>query len=156
MTVSAGALIALGVALLIAETRASSRGVLGTLGMMAAVTGIAIAGGSGVALALVLALTVAVVAIAGRIGAVVTRKALSARHERVRCGAEGLVGQVGVVHRPLDPVGYVVIDGELWSARRSWAEEDQAPPAEGECVVVDRVEGLTLSVRRAEPWEVQP
>ena len=83
------------------------------------------------------------------------RKALAASRRRARCGAEGLVGHVGVVRLPLDPLGHVLVDGELWRARRSWAEEDEPPPAAGEAVVVDRVQGLTLSVRRAEEWEVE-
>jgi membrane-bound serine protease (ClpP class) len=52
-------------------------------------------------------------------------------------------------------VGDVVVEGELWRARRSWADEEP-PPAEGEHVVIEQVHGLTLSVRRAEEWEVLP
>jgi membrane protein implicated in regulation of membrane protease activity len=87
---------------------------------------------------------------------VVVRKARVATRRRVQCGAEGLVGHVGVVRRSLDPLGHVAVDGELWRARRSWAEEDEPPPGEGDAVVVDRVDGLTLSVRRAEVWELEP
>ena len=72
------------------------------------------------------------------------------------CGAEGLVGHVGIVRRPLEPLGHVAIDGELWRTRRSGADEDEPPPREGEAVVVDQVHELTLSVRRAEVWEVEP
>jgi membrane protein implicated in regulation of membrane protease activity len=89
------------------------------------------------------------------LGVVAVRKAHAASHRRVDCGAEGLVGHVGVVRRPRDPLGHIAVDGELWRARRSWAEEDEPPPREGDAVVVDRVEGLTLSVRRAEVWEVE-
>jgi membrane-bound ClpP family serine protease len=49
----------------------------------------------------------------------------------------------------------IAIDGELWRARRSWASEDEAPEA-GDTVIVDRVDGLTLSVRPAEVWELEP
>jgi membrane protein implicated in regulation of membrane protease activity len=81
-------------------------------------------------------------------------KVRAATRRRARCGAEGLVGRVGVVRRPLDPTGQVALDGALWRARRSWADEDEPPPREGEPVVVDHVQGLTLTVRRADPWEV--
>jgi membrane protein implicated in regulation of membrane protease activity len=86
---------------------------------------------------------------------VAVHKAYVASHRPVDCGAEGLVGHVGIVRRSLDPLGQVAIDGELWRARRSWAEEDGPPPREGDAVVVDHVRGLTLSVRRAEIWEVE-
>jgi membrane-bound serine protease (ClpP class) len=82
-------------------------------------------------------------------------KVRAAGRRRARCGAEGLVGRLGVVRRPLDPQGQILVEGALWRARRSWAEEDEPPPAEGDPVVVDHVEGLTLSVRRAELWEVE-
>ncbi len=72
----------------------------------------------------------------------------------MRCGAEGLVGRLGVVRRQLEPVGQVSLGGEIWRARRS-CPEDGEPPREGEAVVVDRVDQLTLCVRRAEIWEVE-
>jgi membrane-bound serine protease (ClpP class) len=99
------------------------------------------------ALALV---TVAVLAL------VTLREARSISRRQVQSGAEGLIGRVGIVRRRIDPLGDVAVDGELWRARRAWASENEAPPAEGERVVVDSVHGLTLLVRRAEEWEVAP
>jgi membrane-bound serine protease (ClpP class) len=84
------------------------------------------------------------------------RHARAIGRRRVRCGAEELIGRVAVVRRAIDPLGDVAVDGELWRARRSWAEEDEPPPAAGDRVVVDSVHGLTLLVRRAESWEVEP
>jgi len=46
-------------------------------------------------------------------------------------------------------------DGALWRARRSWEDDDHAL-AVGDHVVVERVHGLTLSVRRADEWELLP
>jgi membrane protein implicated in regulation of membrane protease activity len=46
----------------------------------------------------------------------------------------------------------VFVDGAIWSARLSWADQP-AELAKGDSVVVERVSGLTLSVRRAEEWE---
>jgi membrane protein implicated in regulation of membrane protease activity len=129
---------------------------LGMFGIAALVAGIAVAVldvfGSFV-LALLIATPFALAAVA--LVAVAVHKARAASHRRVDCGAEGLIGRVGVVRDPLDPLGRVAVDGELWRARRSWAEEDEPPPGEGDQVVVDRVHGLTLSVRRAEVWEVE-
>jgi membrane-bound ClpP family serine protease len=149
-------LLLLGLALLVAELQHRARGVLGTTGIAAFIAGILLAVfGSIGEFAVALALTLPIVTALGAFSVVAGRLALSAARRRARCGAEGLVGHIGVVRRPLDPLGHVAIDGELWRARRSWAEEDEPPPAEGEPVVVDHVQGLTLSVRRAEVWEVE-
>jgi membrane-bound ClpP family serine protease len=156
MTVLTLALLFLGLALLVVEAHLPTYGVLGAAGIAVLVGGIAVAlleSGGGVWLALGIALPLG--AAAAALGAFAMRKALAASRRRARCGADELVGQVGVVRRSLDPLGHVAIDGELWRARRSWAAEDEPPPAEGEPVVVDRVQGLTLSVRRAEVWEVE-
>jgi membrane-bound ClpP family serine protease len=156
MTVLILALLFLGLGLLVVEAHLPTYGLLGAAGIGAIVGGIALAvveSGGGLGLALGIALPIAAAAFA--VGWFAMRKALAASHRRARCGTDELVGHVGVVRRPLDPLGHVVIDGELWRARRSWAAEDEPPPAEGEPVVVDRVQGLTLSVRRAEVWEVE-
>jgi membrane-bound ClpP family serine protease len=149
-------LLILGAVLLFAETHLPTHGLLGILGIGALAGGIALAvldSVAGTVLALLLGVPFA--ATAGALVLVAVRKAYLAAHRRVDCGAEGLVGHVGVVRRSLDPLGLIAVDGELWRARRSWAEEDAPPPREGEPVVVDRVHGLTLSVRRAEVWEVE-
>jgi membrane-bound serine protease (ClpP class) len=156
MTVLSLALLFLGLGLLVAEAHLPTFGVVGAAGVAAVVAGLVLAllgAGGSLALALALALPVGAGAIA--LGAVALGRARVASRRRARCGAEGLVGRLGVVRRPLDPQGQVLVDGALWSARRSWAEEDEPPPAEGERVVVDQVNGLTLRVRRAELWEVE-
>ncbi len=156
MAVLTLALLVLGLVLLVAEAHLPSFGLLGTAGVAALVSGVVLAvvgAGGSIALALGLGLPLAAAALA--IGVVAMSKARTAGRRRARCGTEGLVGRLGVVRRPLDPQGQVLIDGALWRARRSWAEEDESPPSEGDPVVVDHVQGLTLSVRRAEVWEVE-
>jgi membrane-bound ClpP family serine protease len=150
-------LLLLGSALLVAEAHLPAYGALGIAGIAAFVAAIMFAvldSGGSLALAFAFALPIAVLIVA--FGVVCVRKALIVSRRRARGGAEGLIGHVGVVRRPLDPVGHVAIDGELWRARRCWAEEDEPAPGEGDPVVVDRVQGLTLGVRRAEVWEVEP
>jgi len=145
-----------GLALVAAELALPTHGVLATTGVSAVVAGILLAmldAVGGIAAALILAAPV--IAGLGALALLALRLALAADGRRARCGAEGLVGHVGVVRRPLDPTGHVAIDGELWRARRSWASEDEAPEA-GEPVIVDRVDGLTLTVRPAEVWELEP
>jgi membrane-bound serine protease (ClpP class) len=72
-------------------------------------------------------------------------KAVEARHGQVRTGAEQMIGLRGVVRSPLEPVGHVFVDGALWRA----VPADSAPPAVGDEVVVEGIDGLTLTVRRA-------
>ena len=67
-------------------------------------------------------------------------KAVQARHRAVHTGSEQLLGAHGVVRSPLDPLGHVFVKGALWRAR------SEGPVTVGQKVVVDRVEGLTLTV----------
>jgi membrane protein implicated in regulation of membrane protease activity len=50
--------------------------------------------------------------------------------------------------------GRVLLEGALWRARRAWPEVDDHEIAEGDVVVVERLNGLTLAVRCAEDWEL--
>ena len=150
-------LLLTGAALLVAEAHLPTYGVLGVAGLASLVAGGVIAvdaSGGGAALVIVVGLMLTL--IAGGALAAVARGAASVARRPARTGGEGIVGHIGVVRHVLEPVGQVFVDGALWRARRSWTEEDDAPPpAEGDAVVVDRVQGLTLSVRRAEDWEVE-
>jgi membrane-bound serine protease (ClpP class) len=51
------------------------------------------------------------------------------------------------------PLGQIQLDGALWRARL-WELEEDTPIEVGSPVVVERVDGLTLTVRPAEEWEV--
>ena len=156
MTVLSLALLLLGLALLVAEAHLPTFGIVGAAGVAAMAAGLVLAVvGSGGSVALALGLVLPVMVGVVVLGAVALRRVRVAARRRARCGAEGLVGRLGVVRSPLDPQGQVVVDGALWSARRSWAEEDDPPPRLGEPIVVDEVSGLTLHVRRAEVWEVE-
>jgi membrane-bound serine protease (ClpP class) len=64
------------------------------------------------------------------------------------------VGHVGVVRQELQPVGQVFVDGALWNARPC-AFEEPGDLRAGDAIVVEQVRGLTLSVRRAEEWELE-
>lgn len=156
MTVLSVVLLFLGLALLVAEAHLPTFGVVGAAGVAAMGAGLVLAlVGAGGSLALALGLTLPVVAGAVALGVLAVSRVRVAARRRARCGAEGLVGRPGVVRRALDPQGQVLVDGALWRARRSWAEEDEPTPVEGDPVVVDQVNGLTLRVRRAELWEVE-
>jgi membrane-bound serine protease (ClpP class) len=105
-------------------------------------------GGAGVIIGVVLGALVA----SGLWLAVATRKALATRRLRSSSGREALAGRCGVVRQWENGDGQVFVDGALWRARPSWPDADeQLTP--GDAVVVERVTGLTLGVRRAEEWE---
>jgi membrane-bound serine protease (ClpP class) len=148
------ALLASGVALLVAEAHAPG-GVLGALGAVAAVAGTVIAvsaADGGIVLALVLAVIVA--AAAGAWLYVAARAIGRSAGRRPRSGREALVGACGEARSSLDAdPGRVFVDGALWRARAANPDERIEP---GEQVVVERVDGLTLTVRRAESWELTP
>jgi membrane-bound serine protease (ClpP class) len=141
----------------VVEAHYPTHGVAGGLGIAVMAIGavLAISGlGAGVLVGLVGGL-----ALAGAGGAAVgltVKHGAAVRRRRVRGGAEGLIGQVGVVRNWAEPTGSVSLQGAVWQAQRSLApDEDEAPKlASGDRVVVERLTGLTLSVRPAEEWEL--
>jgi membrane protein implicated in regulation of membrane protease activity len=154
MTALGFVLLLIGATLVVAEAHVPG-GVLGMAGGLALIAGgvIVIAAlGGGAALAVPVG--VGLGAAAGGWALVVTRKTSGARHVRIQAGAEALCGRVGVVRRWSEPAGHVFIDGALWRARHESVDSDQETLHEGEHVVVERVSGLTLSVRKAEAWEL--
>ncbi len=76
----------------------------------------------------------------GLITAFLMTIALKARRNKVVTGAQGLVGETGVVQTALSPQGKVFVHGELWDAIAS-----SALPA-GQLVVVRKVDGFILQV----------
>jgi membrane-bound serine protease (ClpP class) len=148
------ALLLAGVILLVAEAQLGSAGPLGAIGTAAAVGGTVLAvdgAGGGLALALVLAAVVGLVA--GGFVVIAARAVGRTSRSRVRSGREAMLGLHGEARTAIEPVGQVFVDGALWRARRTFEDERIEP---GDPVVVDRIDGLTLTVRRAEPWELNP
>jgi membrane-bound ClpP family serine protease len=148
-------LLVLGAALAVVEAHVPTHGALGVAGVAAMATGLALViSGAGFGLALALTAGLA----GGALGAgylwVVVHKALAARRARVRSGAEGLIGRVGEVRAAPAPLGQVFLDGALWRARLWSFDEEEVVLERGDPIVVERVDGLTLTVRRAEDWEV--
>ena len=155
MTALGIVLLLIGATLVVAEAHVPG-GVLGVLGGVALIVGgVVLIGALGGGAALAVPVAAGIGAAAGGWAIVVARKAAGTRRARARSGAEALAGQVGTVRRWDDPAGQVFVDGALWRARREWDDEPGAEALhEGDPVVVERVSGLTLSVRRAEDWEL--
>lgn len=154
MTVLGLVLLLIGAILLVAEAH-MPHGVLGVGAAIALIAGtIIVIGALGGSTALAIPVGVALGAAAGGWALLVTRTASRARGTRIQAGAETLCGQIGVVRRWSESAGQVFVDGALWRARHEWPGVDDEAFREGDSVVVERVSGLTLSVRRAEEWEL--
>ena len=149
-------LLVLGAALAVAEAHVVAHGILGFGAVVALAGGIALSvagAGAGVAVGVAVGLA------AGAVGAVyvafVVARVLAVRRSPVRGGPAGLIGRRGEVRTVPAPVGRVFVDGALWRAR-AWSTEDDSELHAGDPIVVEHVDGLTLTVRRAEEWEVAP
>ena len=72
-------------------------------------------------------------------------KIVQVRRAPVVTGTSELIGQIGVVRQPLDPVGFVFVHGELWRAQTA-----NGPLEPGQPVRVEAVDdALTLTVAPA-------
>jgi membrane-bound ClpP family serine protease len=154
MLVLGAVLLMIGALLVLVEAHVPTGGVIGGTAILAVV------GGAAMMLAAAGAPALAVVALAVLAAAAATaglvlggRRLLRDRRLRPRTGAEALVGHVGVLRRAPDPEARVFVDGALWRAEPDWQHEE-AELHEGDRVVVERVHGLTLCVRKAEEWEL--
>jgi membrane-bound ClpP family serine protease len=149
-------LLLLGAALAAAEAHVPSHGAFGSAAAVAVAAGIALViSGAGLGIAVALAVGLAAGLVATAYAWIVVHKALAVSRRAVRGGAQGLVGRVGEVRAAPAPLGQVFLDGALWRARL-WAGDEDAALERGDPIVVERVDGLTLTVRRAEEWEVAP
>jgi len=171
MAVAGVVLLVIGLLIAISEAHRPTHGVAGGIGVAVMAVGIALAltgVGAGIAIGVGAG---AVLAAGGASGvALAVNRTGAVRRRRVRGGAEGLIGQIGVVRSwsPQDDHGRVSLAGGVWEARRSPAAEDpldsldldsshEANGSElhaGDKVVVEHLSGLTVSVRPAEEWEL--
>jgi membrane-bound serine protease (ClpP class) len=91
-------------------------------------------------------LVVTMSSITGLIFFIVMMFAIRAQRVPIRTGQESVVGRIGNVRVAINPTGIVQLGGEQWTAVLDQGEE--AIPT-GTWVVVVRVEGLRLIVRRS-------
>lgn len=156
MTALGVSLLVIGAIVVVIEAHVPTLGMLGGPGVIALGVGavLTVAGlGGGVALSVVAALLLVSVSAAALLVSV--RKGLGVRRRRIRAGPESLIGHVGVVQSWSEPAGKVLVDGALWHACLSLPDDDAEPHLHaGDKVVVERLRGLTLSVRPAEDWEL--
>src|SRR3954449_8801544 len=144
-------LVVLGLVLLVAEAHLPT-GVLGAAGGLSFAVGAALAiAGAGAGALLAIPVALGAGAIAALWLTVAARGALQSQALKARSGREALCGRCGTVRSWAGPGGQVLVDGALWRARPSLPEDGSLEA--GDEVVVERVSGLTLAVRKAEEWE---
>lgn len=133
-------LIALAVIFFILETQVPSFGILSLGGLVSLTLGsIMLFEDVGVSLKLMMPTIVLV----GGFFIVVAGLAFRAHRAKPKGGADGIVGEIGVVQKSIDPEGLVFVHGEHWRARSREKIE------EGEEVEIEGVEGLLLRVKKA-------
>ena len=143
------------VVLALVEAHVTTGGLIAGVAVVALVGGVTLLSvGAGVGVLGVVGVAVGVLAASLAALVVIGRSLLTVRSQRPRSGAEAMVGHVGVI-RASAPAPRVFVDGGLWRAAPSILDEGLALH-EGDRVVVERVNGLTLGVRKAEEWELNP
>ena len=60
-------------------------------------------------------------------------------------GSSPMIGKTGHARAPLDPEGYIMLDGQLWKARAEGGSVEK-----GERVIVTGLEGLLLFVKKTD------
>ena len=137
------ALILLGIGLLVAELFITSFGLLTAGGIASLVIGslILFSGSPGIEISrgLIAGVTAGIAAFCLFVIGAIIRGQRRAK----ATGAEGMIGKLAIAKTPLTPEGKVLAEGELWTAR---TEGDRI--ARGEEVIISKVEGLKLWVRR--------
>ncbi len=154
MTALGLALIAVALVLLLAEAHLSTGGLIGACASAAAVGGVVLllaAAGAGAVVVLVVAVVLALASLALLLFA--GQRILRPLRARPRTGSEALIGHVGVVRSHTGSAASVFLDGSLWRAEPSPIHHE-TELHDGDRVVVEGVNGLTLCVRRAEEWEL--
>jgi membrane protein implicated in regulation of membrane protease activity len=145
--------VAIAVVLLLVEAHMSTGGLIGALAVCALVGGVALLlTGAAAGLLAVLAVSggVCVAAVGGLV--MLVRRLRPARHLRPRTGVQAMVGHLGVI-RAEGSAARVFVDGALWRIEPS-PLVGETTLQDGDRVVIEYVNGLTLHVRKAEELEL--
>ncbi len=140
------ALLALGIALMVAEAFAPSFGILGLGGVVGFVVGSIMLMDTGVpGYEIPLAIIGATATAAALLMFLIVYLFARSRRERVVTGREGLIGATAEASEDFDQRGWVLLHGESWQATTS------SPVRSGQSLRVTGVEGLTVTVVPADP-----
>ncbi|MEQ8800203.1 MAG: NfeD family protein, partial [Salinisphaeraceae bacterium] len=135
------ALLALGIALMVAEAFAPSFGILGLGGFVGFVVGSIMLMDTGVpGYEIPLAIIGATATAAALLMFLIVYLFARSRRERVVTGREGLIGATAEASEDFDQRGWVLLHGESWQATTT------TPVRAGQSVTVTGVDGLVVSV----------
>jgi membrane-bound serine protease (ClpP class) len=157
VTVAGVLLLLFGIAMIIAEAHLPTHGILGASGIASLIaSGLLLYDTNSSAFGISAPVVIAVGLIFGGLLAFAVQRAVQARSQPKRTGWEEMVGAVGEVREPLDPVGQIFVQGALWRARLGRSNGDGRVLERGSRVRVQSVEGLTLNVSPLESGEKVP
>jgi membrane-bound serine protease (ClpP class) len=140
-------LLVFGVGLIIAEAHLPTHGILGGVGVLAlALSGLLLFNTDSDALEVSVPVVVTVGLALGGLMAFAVQRVVEARRRPVMTGWEEMVGAVGDVRSPIDPVGQVFVEGALWRASLADDAAGVGRLERGARVRVESVDGLTLKV----------
>lgn len=143
-------LLVAGVALIVAEAHLTS-GLLGAAGVGSLIaSGLLLYNTDSDALGVSPPVVIAAGLVLGGFLAFAIQRTVLAHRRPVMTGSEEMVGAVGEVREPLDPLGQVFVEGALWRARPAG---EGGTLGRGYRVRVESVDGLTLLVRPLPPSE---
>ncbi|HET9250983.1 MAG TPA: nodulation protein NfeD [Candidatus Eisenbacteria bacterium] len=126
------------------EVKVQSHGILAMGGVISLLLGsLILLGGDTGAARISLSVIVTVTAATAAFFLFVVSAAVRAQRRKPETGEQGLLGEQGTALTDLGPKGQVFVHGEYWAA------EADEPITQGTRIVVDRVEGLVLRVRKA-------
>ena len=110
-------LLVFGVAMIIAEAHLPTHGILGASGVAALIAaGLVLYDTNTSAFEISAPVVIVTGLLIGGFLAVAIERAIRARGQPARTGWEEMIGAVGEVREPLDPIGQIFVEGALWRA----------------------------------------
>lgn len=138
-------LIVLGVVMFIAEVNVMSYGLLSVGGAISIFLGsVMLVDSDDPAMQISRAVLYPTLALSLMFSALIVYLATKSNQLRSISGAEGLIGETGVVKAELNPTGSVFVHGETWNA------ESESQIGVGEKVIVETVDGLKVIVKKSD------
>lgn len=142
------ALIFFGIIMLVAEIKIPSHGILSIGGVVALLFGsIMLIDSPDVAMRISWSVIIPVVGVTAAFFMVAVGAGVRAQMVKPTTGDHALIGKTGVVKVAVDPMGQILVRGEIWRAK------SDTPIPVGQKVRVVAVKGLTLTVEPLEPVE---